>query len=376
MNNKEKEREMIRQAAKRTAEKVVLPRASEIDLKEEFPWDIVDSFGKQGFLSLILPEEYGGMNGDIVSFCLVVEEIAKVSGTSSLLILSQGIGTLPIWLAGNEKQKEKYFNEITEKNLIVTLALAEYDKKYNISSLKTKALKEGGNYRLNGKKGFVTNGSIAHIYIVFATTEGNEKISGFIVEDKTLGLQFGKKEETIGMKGSVITDLIFDNCLIPEENLLGKEGDGLKIALDTLTKSKPAIGALAVGIAQGALEFAIKYANERIQFGKPIASFQAIRFMIADMATQIEAARTLVYNAANEVNKNTDESVKISTISKCFASDVAMKVTTDAVQILGGYGYMKDYPLERMMRDAKVTQIYEGPNQFQQLMIADLLIKD
>lgn len=376
MNNKEKEREMIRQAAKRTAEKVVLSRASEIDLKEEFPWDIVDSFGKQGFLSLILPEEYGGMNGDIVSFCLVVEEIAKVSGTSSLLILSQGIGTLPIWLAGNEKQKEKYFNEITEKNLIVTLALAEYDKKYNISSLKTKALKEGGNYRLNGKKGFVTNGSIAHIYTVFATTEDNEKISGFIVEDKTLGLQFGKKEETIGMKGSVITDLIFDNCLIPEENLLGKEGDGLKIALDTLTKSKPAIGALAVGIAQGALEFAIKYANERIQFGKPIASFQAIRFMIADMATQIEAARTLVYNAANEVNKNTDESVKISTISKCFASDVAMKVTTDAVQILGGYGYMKDYPLERMMRDAKVTQIYEGPNQFQQLMIADLLIKD
>ncbi len=376
MNNKEKEREMIRQAAKRTAEKVVLPRASEIDLKEEFPWDIVDSFGKQGFLSLILPEEYGGMNGDIVSFCLVVEEIAKVSGTSSLLILSQGIGTLPIWLAGNEKQKEKYFNWITEKNLIVTLALAEYDKKYNISSLKTKALKEGGNYRLNGKKGFVTNGSIAHIYTVFATTEDNEKISGFIVEDKTLGLQFGKKEETIGMKGSVITDLIFDNCLIPEENLLGKEGDGLKIALDTLTKSKPAIGALAVGIAQGALEFAIKYANERIQFGKPIASFQAIRFMIADMATQIEAARTLVYNAANEVNKNTDESVKISTISKCFASDVAMKVTTDAVQILGGYGYMKDYPLERMMRDAKVTQIYEGPNQFQQLMIADLLIKD
>ncbi len=375
MNNKEKEREMIRQAAKRTAEKVVLPRASEIDLKEEFPWDIVDSFGKQGFLSLILPEEYGGMNGDIVSFCLVVEEIAKVSGTSSLLILSQGIGTLPIWLAGNEKQKEKYFNWITEKNLIVTLALAEYDKKYNISSLKTKALKEGGNYRLNGKKGFVTNGSIAHIYIVFATTEGNEKISGFIVEDKTFGLQFGKKEETIGMKGSVITDLIFDNCLIPEENLLGKEGDGLKIALDTLTKSKPAIGALAVGIAQGALEFAIKYANERIQFGKPIASFQAIRFMIADMATQIEAARTLVYNAANEVNKNTDESVMISTISKCFASDVAMKVTTDAVQILGGYGYMKDYPLERMMRDAKVTQIYEGPNQFQQLMIADLLIK-
>lgn len=375
MNGIEKERDMIRQAAQRTAEKVVLPRASEIDLKEEFPWDILDSFVKQGFLSIMLPEEYGGMNGDIIAFCSVVEEIAKVSGTSSLLILSQGIGILPIWLAPNPEQKEKYFNEISEKNLIVSLALAEYEKKYDIFSLKTNAIKEGKNYRLNGRKGFVTNGSVAHIYTVFATTEPNKKISAFIVKDKTTGLKFGNKEETIGMKGSMITDLIFENCLIPEENLIGKEGDGLKIALDTLTKSRPAVGALAVGIAQGALDFAIKYANERIQFGKPIASFQAIRFMIADMATQIEAARSLVYNAAKEVTKNTEESLKISAISKCFASDVAMRVTTDAVQILGGYGYMKDYPLERMMRDAKVVQIYEGPNQFQQLMIADQLIK-
>lgn len=376
MNNIEKEREMIRLAAQRTAEKFVLPRASKIDEKEEFPWDILDSFAKQGFLSLILPEEYGGMNGDIVSFCSVVEEIAKVSGTSSLLILSQGIGVLPIWLAGNTNQKEKYFNEISEKKLIVSLAMAEYDKKYDIFSLKTNSIKNGKNYILNGKKEFVTNGSIANIYTTFANIEHSNKICCFIVEDKTPGLKFGKKEETIGMKGSIITDLIFDGCLIPEENLIGKEGEGLKIALNTLTKSRPAIGALAVGIAQGALEFAIKYANERIQFGKPIASFQAIRFMIADMATQIEAARSLVFNAAKKVNKNPEESVKISAIAKCFASDVAMKVTTDAVQIFGGYGYMKDYPLERMMRDAKVIQIYEGPNQFQQLMIADQLIKD
>jgi alkylation response protein AidB-like acyl-CoA dehydrogenase len=375
MNRMEKERNMIRLAAQKTAEKIVLPRAADIDATEEFPWDIVDAFGKQGFLSIILPEEYGGMNGDIISFCCVVEEIAKVSGSSSLLILAQGIGTLPLWIGGSSEQKEKYFTEIVEKNFLVSFALAEYEGKYNISSLKTIATKDGNNYRINGRKGFVVHGSIANLYIVFATSESQKGISAFIVDAKTPGIHFGNREDTIGMKGCIITDLILENCLIPEKNILGKEGEGLKIALNTITKSQPPIGAQAVGIAQGALEHAIRYANERFQFGKPIASFQALRFMIADMATQIEAARSLVYNAAKEVNKNTEQSIKISAIAKCFASEMAMKVTTDAVQVLGGYGYMKDYPLERMMRDAKVTQIYEGPIQFQKLLIADQLIK-
>lgn len=374
MNEIEKERNMIKQASRKIALEVVSPRASEIDNSEEFPWDIIDNFSKQGFLSLILPEEYGGMNGDAISLCYAVEEIAKVSGTASLLVLAQGIGTFPILLGGSPEQKERYFSEISEKGFLITISLSEYEGRYEIFKLKTKAKKDGRKYILNGRKGFVTNGGIAHFYIVFA--ESNKGISSFIVDAKSPGVTFGEKEETIGMKGSVFTDIILENCIIPEENLIGKEGEGLKIALNTLTKTGPAMGAQAVGIAQGALDFAIKYSNERIQFGKPISSFQAIRFMIADMATQIEAARTLVYNAAKEVNKNTEDAVKISAIAKCFASEVSMRVTTDAVQILGGYGYMKDYPLERMMRDAKVTQIYEGPIQFQQLLVAEQLIKD
>lgn len=374
MNEIEKERDMIKQASRKIALEVLSPRASEIDASEEFPWDILDNFSKQGFLSLILPEEYGGMNGDAISLCYAVEEIAKVSGTASLLVLAQGIGTFPILLGGSPEQKERYFSEISEKGILITISLSEYEGRYEIFKLKTKAKKDGRKYILDGRKGFVTNGSIAHLYIVFA--ESNIGISSFIVDAKSPGLTFAEKEETIGMKGSVFTNIILENCIIPEENLIGKEGEGIKIALNTLTKTGPAMGAQAVGIAQGALDFAIKYSNERIQFGKPISSFQAIRFMIADMATQIEAARTLVYNAAKEVNKNTEDAVKISAIAKCFASGVAMRVTTDAVQILGGYGYMKDYPLERMMRDAKVTQIYEGPIQFQQLLIAEQLIKD
>jgi len=378
MKEIEKEREMIRAAAAKTAQRIVHPRAAEIDATGEFPWDLVDAFGKQGFLSTLLPEEYGGTNGDITSFCFVIEEIAKVCGSSSLLILAQGMGTIPIWLGGNPHQKELYFTQISEKNRLSALCLGETETGSGVASIKTTAKKDGRDYVFNGRKCFITNGSIAHLYSVFAVTDpdrGTKGISAFVVEDGTSGLSFGEKEEKIGMRGSVTSDVIFENCRIPQENRLGEEGEGWKIAMRTLNISRPAVGALAVGIAQGALDYAIHYANERIQFKKPISSFQAIQFMIADMATQIEAARALVYETTTRIDACLEDVEKLSAISKFYASEVAMRVTTDAVQILGGYGYMKDYPLERMMRDAKVTQVYEEANQAERLLVAQQLLK-
>jgi len=374
----EKEREMIRPAAEKTAQRIVQPRAAKIDATGEFPWDLVEAFGKQGFLSLLLSEQYGGTNGDLTSFCIVVEEIAKVCGSSSLIILAQGVGTLPILLGGNPSQKDFYFTEISEKNSLTAFALNDGEGGSETSSIKTRTEKQGKDYLINGHKFFITHGSIAKFYSVFAVTRpehGAQGISAFVIEDGTPGLIFGKREETIGMRGSVATDVIFENCRVPQENRLGEEGKGWKIAKDALNLSRPAMGAQAVGIAQGALDFAIHYANERIQFGKPISSFQAIQFMIADMATQVEAARALVYKVAAQMDEKVEDTEKLSAISKYFASEIAIKVTTDAVQILGGYGYMKDYPVERMMRDAKVTQIYEGANQIQRWLLAQQLLK-
>ena len=379
MKEIEKERQMIRETAIKTAQKTIQPRAAEIDEIGEFPRDLMETIGKQGFLSILLPEEYGGMNGDITTFSLLIEEIAKVSGSSSLLLLAQGVGILPIWLGGNDSQKERYFTQISEKSSLIAFTLNEGEIGLEAPSIKTRAQKQGRDYLLNGRKCFITHGSIAHLYSVFALTEpekGTEGISAFVVEEGTPGLLFGQKEEKLGMRGSVTTDVIFENCRIPGKNRLGEEGKGWKIARDTLTLAGPAMGAQAVGIAQGALDYSVRYANERIQFKKPISSFQAIQFMIADMATYIEAARALVYQAATRVDARLEGAEKLSIMAKLYASDMAMKVTTDAVQILGGYGYMKDYPVERMMRDAKVTQILEGSNQVQRLAVANHLFRD
>jgi alkylation response protein AidB-like acyl-CoA dehydrogenase len=378
MKEIEKDRQLFKSLAAKTAQKVIQPRAAEIDVTGEFPWDLIENLGKQGFLSIILPEEYDGTNGDITSFCLVIEEIAKACGSSSLLILAQGVGSFPILLGGSPSQKDLYFTQISKKNSLITLALTEQELSSDPIPIKTTAKKRGKDYLLNGRKCFITNGSIAQLYSVFAATDpnqGKEGISAFVVESGTSGLSFGKKEEKLGMRGLVTTDVIFENCRVPQENQVGEEGEGWKIAMSTLNMSRPAVGAQAVGIAQGALDYAIRYANERIQFNKPISSFQAIQFMIADMATQVEAARTLVYQAASQIDSHFEDVEKNSAIAKIFASDVAMRVTTDAVQILGGYGYMRDYPVERMMRDAKVTQIYEGANQIQRLVIAQQLLK-
>jgi len=379
MKEIEKERQMIRETAIKTAQKTIQPRAAEIDEMGAFPRNLIETIGRQGFLAMLLPEEYGGMNGDITTFCLLIEEIAKVSGSSALLLLAQGMGILPIRLAGSDSQKERFFTQIFEKNGLIAFALNEAETVSDPFLIKTQAQKHGKDYLLNGRKCFITHGSIAHLYSVFALTDpqkGKEGMTAFVVEEGIQGLLFGRKEEKLGMRGSVTTDVIFENCRIPGENRLGDEAQGWKIARETLTMTGPAMGALAVGIAQGALDYSIRYANERIQFKKPISSFQAIQFMIADMATHIEAARALVCQAASLVDGGLEGAEKLSTMAKLYASDVAMKVTTDAVQILGGYGYMKDYPVERMMRDAKVTQVLEGSNQVQRLVIADHLFRE
>jgi alkylation response protein AidB-like acyl-CoA dehydrogenase len=379
MKDIEKEREMIRAAAEKTVQKIIQPRAAEIDEKGELPQEVVDAFGKQGLLAMLLPEEYGGTDGNITTFCMVIEEIAKVSASSSMLILAQGMGTLPIWLAGDASQKERCFNEIAENNVLAAFALGEAGRGLEASSLKTSARKEGKDYFINGRKESIANGGVAKIYSVFALTggrPGSGEVSAFIVEDGAAGLRFGKKEEKIGMRGPVTADVIFEGCRVPLENRLGAEGSGWKTAVETLRMSNPAMGAQAVGIAQGALANAIRYANERIQFKKPISSFQAVQFMISDMATQVEAARALVYQAASAIDTRLEDAEKLSAVSKFYASDAAMKVTTDAVQILGGYGYMKDYPVERMMRDAKVTQIFGESSGIQRLVVARQMLSE
>ena len=374
---KEMEREMIRATAKKIATQRIAPHAEEIDVSGEFSWDIVELLGNQGFLSILLPEAYGGMDGDITSLCIAVEEIAKVCGASSLLVLVQGVGTMPIMIAGNDEQKKKYFDRISSENHLVAFGLTEPDAGSDAASLKTKAVSQGDHFVLNGRKCFITNGGVASLYSTFATTDpekGIKGISAILIEKGTEGLSSGKPEDKMGMRGSNTTDVVFEDCTVPKENLLGEEGQGWEIAMKSLNMSRPAVGAQAVGIAEGALDIAVNYANERQQFGAPISKFQGIRFMLADMATQIEAARSLVYRTAAAIDSGEGDSDMLSAMAKYFASDVAMKVTTDAVQILGGYGYMREYKVERMMRDAKVTQIYEGSNQVQRLVVAHHLV--
>jgi len=379
MKEIEKERDMIREVAVKTAQRVVKPKATEIDVTGEFPRELLDTLGKQGLLSVLLPEEFGGTDGDVLSFCLVIGEIAKVCGSSSLILLAQGAGTMPILIGGDASQQERYFNQIAEKNSLTALTMGERDVAPDLGPIEVEAQKQGEDYLLHGRKGFITNGSVADLYSVFAGLtigSGQKGLSAFVVEKGTPGLRFGKREETIGMKGAVITEVLFENCRVPQGNRLGGDEGGQDIVRKTLNLVRTGVGAQAIGLAQGALDFAMNYSHERIQFGKPISSFQALRFMIADMATQVEAARALVYKSATPEGTSLDEGERLSAVAKCYATDTAMKVTTDAVQILGGYGYMRDYPLERMMRDAKVTQVYGGSNQVQRLVIAHHLFHD
>ena len=379
MSQIEKEREMLRDAARKLAEKVIAPAAEKIDQEAEFPRDIVGAMGAQGLLGIVLPEDYGGMEGDIPSLCYVAEEIAKASGTCSWIILIQAMGTLPLLLAGSKDQKEKYFTDIAEKNSLAAFALTEANYGNEPESMKTAYEDKGDTFVLNGKKFFIPHGGVADFYTVFATSDpgkGAESISAFLVDKETAGLSFKESPKKIGMGGTPTDDLILDNCEIPKESLLGTQGKGWSIAIEVLNMIRPAIGAQAVGIAQGAVDYAAQYALDRTQFGKSISKFQGLRFMIADMATQTEAARALVHKAASMGTERAENWEMYSAMSKYFASDVATKVADDAVQILGGYGYIKDYPVERMMRDAKVVQIFGWSSEAQRELVAQRLFKE
>ncbi len=383
MPNFSEKHNMIRMIAEKIAKEKIAPRAKEIDATGSFPWDLVDIYKKHGFLYLMLPERFGGLDGDITSLCVVIEELAKVSGAPSLIPLAHCVGLMPVMVAANDEQKEYIYSKITEpdKLYLVAFALTEPEGGSDASHMRTVAVKDGDYYYLSGKKSMITNGANAQFYTVLASTNPGLRtkgISAFYLEKDCPGFTIGKSEDKMGMRGSDITELIFDNVRLTKDNLLGKEGDGWDIAMSTLNLSRPAVGAQAVGIAQGALDFSLEYAWKRVQFGQKLADFEGIQFMVADMATEVEAARCLVYEAAHLLDTKVYERDKMSAIgvdklsamAKVYAADAAMKVTTDAVQILGGCGYTKEYPVERMMRDAKATQIYEGTNQIQRVVIA------
>lgn len=373
------EQQMIKDIAKQIADERIRPAALEFDEKGIFPHDIVKDIAKADLFRVYIPEEYEGLGGGIFEMSLAVEEMSKACSGIALAFAASALGTFPILISGNQEQKEKYLPILASGEKLAAFALTEADAGSDAGAIKTTAKKDGDYYILNGTKQWITNGGEAGIYTVIALTDpskGSRGASAFIVEDGMDGFTYGKKEDKMGIRASATRELIFDNVKVPKENLLGREGTGFITALKTLDKSRPGVAAQALGIAQGAFDEAVKYSKQREQFGKKIAAFQGIKFMLADMSTHIEAARALVYQAAKTIDAGEKKISKVSAMSKLFASDVAMKVTTDAVQILGGYGYMKEYPVEKMMRDAKITQIYEGTNQIQRDVIATNVLKE
>lgn len=356
----------------------VAPRAAEIDATGEFPWDMKELLAQQGILGMPFAEDFGGAGTSELTILKVIEELSRHCATTALLLCVQQLGSLPIALAGTEEQQRRYFPRLATGEWMAAFGLTEPGSGSDAGAMKTRAERRGDTYVLNGLKHFITNAGIAHVNVIFAITDpsapGTRGISAFVVEQGTPGFRLGRVEHKMGIRGSQTGELVFEDCVIPAANLLGREGDGFKIALRTLDRTRPGIGAQALGIAQGALDVAAKYAKERVQFGKPIAEQQGIQFMLADMATEIEAARQLIYHAGRLIDANDPTFSHVSAMAKLFASDAAIKVTNDAIQILGGYGYMKEFPVERMMRDAKICQIYEGTNQIQRVIIArDLL---
>jgi len=360
------QQQVIRDLARTIAEEKIKPLRAELDEKEEFPWTIVKDLADTDMFGVFVPEEYGGVGGGCLDLCLVMEELSRVCSGVAVSYAASALGSLTLLEYGSEAQKQKYLPDIASGQRLAAFALTEETAGSDASAIKTTAIREKGGYRLNGTKRFITNGGEAEIYTVIALTDkekGARGASAFLVEKETPGFSFGRKEKKMGIRTSATRELVFEDCLIPGENLIGREGVGFIMALRLLDRSRPVIGAQAVGLAQGALEAAVDYARQRIQFGHPIISLQAVQHMLADMAMQVEAARSLVYATARTIDSGAKNFSKEAAMAKVFASDVAMKVTTDAVQILGGVGYMRDYPVEKMMRDAKITQIYEGTNQ-------------
>ncbi len=369
------EQSLILGNVKKAARERIAPIASEIDREGVFRWDIARLFGQMGLLQIFLPPSYGGLEEDkTLMFCLCVEEIAKACASSALMLIVQAVGSFPIIVAGNRSQRDRFFPRLSKGEELIGYLVTEPYAGSDVAGIRAKAEKSSGEYVLNGHKCFATHGGVASLYTVLAKT-GEKELTLFVVERDQQGVSIGKTADKLGFRASNTTEVILEDVRVPENNRLGEEGEGFLIAMKDFDMSRPSIAALALGIAEAALDTSLNYACQRETFGKPLIKHQAISFMLADAAMQIEAGRGLMVEAAKQHDRNKSNN-KLASMSKCFCSDIAMKITTDAVQILGGYGYTKDYPVERLFRDAKLTQIFEGTNQIQRMVIAREMIKE
>jgi len=373
------DQQAIRDLARTIADEEVRPIAAEHDRTGEFPWSVIKKMAEVDLFGILIPEEYGGFGGTMtMNMVLVTEEISKACGGTALAFAGTGLGVIPILIAGSPEIKERFLPSVASGERLCAFAITEAGAGSDAGGVRTTAVKDGDHYILNGTKQWISNAGEAEIYTVVVLTnpaKGPRGASVILVEKGTPGFSFGKKEDKMGIRASVTRELIFEDCRVPVENLLGREGTGFITAMKTFDASRPGVGAQALGIAQGALDLAVDYSIERRQFGRPISSFQGLRFMLADMAIKVEAARALIYAVSRHIDSGSKaRSTMYSAMSKCFAGDIAMEVTTDAVQVFGGYGYMRDYPVEKYMRDAKITQIYEGTNQIQRDEIGKILV--
>jgi alkylation response protein AidB-like acyl-CoA dehydrogenase len=374
------EQVLLRDTLRQLADERIAPRAAEIDRTGEFPEDIRQLLAQQDVLALPFPEEYGGVGADLLTQCLAIEQIAHACATSSLILSVQGLGALPILLGGTAEQKARFLPDLASGKKLIAFALTEPEAGSDAAATRTRAVRDGDDYILDGGKRFITHGSVASVISVFAVTDANEdtprhkRLSCFAVEVPTPGFSVDRLEHKLGIRGSPTAELSFDAVRVPAANRIGEEGDGWKLAMGTFDRSRPGIAAQAVGIGQGALDVAVEYARTRKQFGKRIGELQMVQAMLADMDAKVESARQLTYKAAVEIEAGARDAARWASLAKLVAGDNAMAVTTDAIQVLGGYGYTDDYPVERMMRDAKITQLYEGTQQIQRLVIARSLL--
>jgi alkylation response protein AidB-like acyl-CoA dehydrogenase len=368
----------IKNLTRTIAEEKVLPVRAELDEKEEFPWEIMKILADTDLFGVYIPEEYGGLGGGILDLCLVVEELSRVCSGVAVSYAASGLGTLTLLQYGAEEQKQKFLPDIASGRKLAAFGLTEATAGSDAGSIQTTAARTSGGYILNGTKQFITNGGEAEVYTVIALTDkerGPRGASAFLVEKGAPGFSFGRKEKKLGIRASATRELVFEDCFVPEENIIGREGMGFILTMKLLDYSRPGLGAQALGLAQGALEAAVDYAKKRIQFGHPIFAQQAVQHMLADMAIEVEASRAMVYATARMIDSGAKNFTRESAMSKVLASDTAMKVTTEAMQVFGGVGYTRDYPIEKMFRDAKITQIYEGTNQVLRNEIAFALRK-
>ena len=373
------EHQMLREVARQVADDKIVPRAAEIDETAEFPYDVLAALVAADLHAVHIPEQFGGAGGDALAACIVIEEVARASAACSLIPAVNKLGTMPLMVGGDDDLLSRYLPQVARGEAMFSYALSEADAGSDAAAMRTRAVPDGDGWRMSGSKRWITNAGVSEYYTVMAVNDpdaGAKGISAFVVEKSDEGFTFGAEEKKLGIKGSPTRELYFDNVYLPGNRIVGQPGTGFATAMRTLDFTRVTIGAQALGIAQAALEAATAYAKERAQFGKAIAEFQGIQFMLADMAMKLAAARALVYQAAAKSERQDEDLTFFAAASKCFASDVAMEITTDAVQVFGGYGYVKDYPVERYMRDAKITQIYEGTNQIQRIVMARQLVRN